>query len=61
MPHPPPSADPSARSLLKLGHLASLGCVLALPVALWIYLTGNLSDPGGRFVYALADLLYGPV
>jgi hypothetical protein len=34
---------------------------VTLPVAHWIYLTGNLRAPAGRLVYALADLLYGPL
>lgn len=48
-------------TLQRYGGLASLLMAVSIPVAHWIYLTGNLRDTTGPFVYALADLLYGPV
>jgi len=56
--HPPGA---SAANILKIGSLASLLGVSALILAHWIYLTGKLDAPGGRAIYALGDLLYGPV
>lgn len=57
---PGPQGSP-ATAALKLGSAASFLGIAAFIAAQWIYLTGNLSNPGGRFAYALADLLYGPV
>jgi hypothetical protein len=48
-------------SLQKWGAAASFMMALAMPAALWVYLTGNLQQPFGPLLYALADLLYGPV
>jgi len=47
--------------LQKWGGIASFLLVVANLVAQYIYLTGNLRDPLGPFVYALADFLYGPL
>ncbi len=52
---------PSSGQLQQWGGFACLLMAVALPVAHWIYLTGNLRAAGGRLVYALADLLYGPL
>lgn len=45
----------------KRGALASFLLAAGLLVAEWIYLTGNLREPGGPLAYGLADFLYGPV
>lgn len=45
----------------KWGALASFLLALALIVAPWIYLTGNLRDAVGAIAYDLADFLYGPL
>lgn len=50
----------SAPTIQKWGGVASFLIAVALIVAPLIYLTGNLEDPGGPIVYALADFLYGP-
>jgi hypothetical protein len=47
--------------LHQWGGWASVLMAVALLVPQWIYLTGNLRAPAGRLVYALADLLYGPL
>lgn len=51
----------SAATMQRRGGLASCVMAVALLVPQWIYLTGNLRDPVGPLVYALADFLYGPV
>ena len=51
----------SAQTMQKWGGLASFLLAAAFIVAPMIYLFGNLRDAMGRFGYALADLLYGPV
>ena len=51
----------SSLALQKWGGFASFLMAVALIVAPWLYLTGNLRDPSGPFAYALADFLYGPV
>lgn len=54
-------AGTSAQTMQKWGGLASFLLAAAFIVAPMIYLFGNLRDAMGRFGYALADLLYGPV
>jgi hypothetical protein len=51
----------SAATMQKWGGLASFLMAVASIVPSWIYLTGNLREAIGPFVYALADFLYGPV
>jgi hypothetical protein len=51
----------SAATIQKWGGLACFLMAVAFIVPAWIYLTGNLRDASGPVVYALADLLYGPV
>jgi hypothetical protein len=55
------SVGDSAVTIQKWGGLASFLMAAASIVPAWIYLTGNLRAAGGPLVYALADLLYGPV
>ena len=45
----------------KWGALASFLLGVSFVVAPYIYLTGNLQDANGPFMYGLADFLYGPV
>ena len=54
-------AERSARSLQKAGAIASLLMAVSLPVAAWIYLTGDINSAVGVFGYSVADLLFGPV
>lgn len=54
-------ASASAATMQHGGGLASFLMAVAFLVPQWIYLTGNLRDPFGPLVYALADFLYGPV
>ena len=54
-------SEHTARTVQRWGGLASFLMALALVVAPFIYLTGNLRDPWGPFFYTLADLLSGPV
>lgn len=54
----PKSAD---ALIQKWGGIASFLLAAALVGSSWIYLTGNLQDAMGPFVYSLADFLYGPV
>ncbi len=51
----------SAGTIQKWGGIASFLIPIALVVAHWIYLAGNLRDAIGPFTYSLADFLYGPV
>lgn len=55
------NARSSAKLIQKLGGAASLLMAVAIVAAHWIYLTGNLDEPAGPFIYASADLLYGAV
>ena len=55
------SVGASATPMQKWGGFASFLMVIAFIVPPWIYLTGNLRDATGPWVYALADFLYGPV
>lgn len=48
-------------SLHTLGGVASLLVGVFLIASSFIYLTGNLHSPSGRFLYSLADLLFGPL
>lgn len=48
-------------TLRKLAAAASFLMAVAILASHWVYLTGNLDQPGGPLTYALADLLYGPV
>lgn len=54
-------ASASAATMQRWGGLASCVMAVALLIPQWIYLTGDLRAPFGPVVYALADLLYGPV
>lgn len=47
--------------LQRWGALAFFVLAVALIMAQWIYLVGNLRDSFGVFGYALADFLYGPL
>ena len=53
--------DRQPRRCRKLGGIASFLLVVSFIVPSYIYLTGNLGDAMGPFIYSLADLLYGPV
>lgn len=55
------NARASARTVQKLGGLASFLLAVAFIVAPLIYLVGNLREPFGPFAYDLADFLYGPL
>lgn len=55
------NARASARTMQKLGGLASFLLAVAFIVAPLIYLVGNLREPFGPFAYDLADFLYGPL
>ena len=52
---------PSDFHLYKWGGIACFLLAACFIVPSFIYLTGNLRDAMGPFVYSLADLLYGPV
>ena len=54
----PKSSD---TQIQKWGGIASFLMVIAIVASGSIYLTGNLRDALGPFVYSLADFLYGPV
>lgn len=56
-----PNLSASAVTMQKWGGLACFLMGVAFIVPRWIYLTGNLRAPSGPLVYALADLLYGPL
>ena len=45
----------------KGGAIASFLIPAAFIASSLIYLTGNLGDPMGLFVYSIADFLYGPI
>jgi len=53
--------DKHGNKLSVLGAISSFLLVIALLIPNWIYLTGNLEDSFGPFVYSLADFLFGPV
>ncbi len=55
------NARVSARTIQKLGGLASFLFAVAFIVAPLIYLVGNLRKPFGPFAYDLADFMYGPL
>lgn len=59
--HTTADAGSSALTTQKWGGLASFLLAVAFIVAPLIYLFGDLRDAIGRFGYALADFLYGPV
>jgi hypothetical protein len=51
----------SDTKIQKWGGIASFLMVFAIITSGLIYLSGNLRDTFGPFIYSLADLLYGPV
>lgn len=57
----PAGLRPPAMTMQRWGGLAAFLMGVAFILPQWIYLTGKLEAPGGRLVYALADLLYGPL
>lgn len=52
---------PPAGAVQRWGGLASFLLAVAFLVPPWIYLTGNVRAASGPVVYALADVLYGPI
>ena len=51
----------SSMMLQKWGGIAFFGLAATFIVSAGVYLTGNLRDPLGPFLYDLADFLAGPV
>jgi hypothetical protein len=58
---PDANSKPSDVMIQKWGGLASFLLAVAFIVPEFVYLTGNLHEANGPFIYALADFLYGPV
>lgn len=56
-----PSSEESSAAIQKWGGLASFILVASMFFSEVIYFSGNLREANGPLMYAVADLLYGPV
>lgn len=55
------SIEISSEKIHKWEVVTFLLLIFAFIIPKWIYLTGNLQDAFGPFVYSMADLLFGPI